>query len=127
MPERRYVKRCKTYRLHGFSSHGYFPEVIEAIADYQNCKALVLNHARNEDRQAVQEEISDFFDGDIVTPEYYDAYIFSKAGVVPVEHEDALLDFETVIDRNVVRMEYEKFFEDEDDDDDDFVEGELFP
>jgi predicted metal-dependent RNase len=125
MPERRYVKRCKTYRLHGFSSHGYFPEVIEAIADYQNCKALVLNHARNEDRQAVQEKISDFFEGDIVTPEYYDAYIFSKAGVVPVEHEDALLDFETVIDRNVVRMEYEKFFEDEDDDD--FVEGELFP
>lgn len=126
MPERRYVKRCKTYRLHGFTSHGYFPEVVDAIADYPNCKSLILNHARNEDRNAVCDKINEFFEGDIVMPEYYDAYLLSKEGITPVEHEDALLDFERVIDRSIVRMEYEKLFAD-DDDDDDFVEGELFP
>ena len=124
MPNGTYIKRCKTYRLHGFSSHGYLPEMVEAVLDYPACSTLILNHARNDDREAVAEELQNFFEGDIVIPEFYDTYIFSKDGVEPVEHEQALRDFDPIIDRTAVQM---VLAVEEDDGDDDFVEGELFP
>ena len=98
--------------------------MVEAVLDYPDCGTLILNHARNDDREAVAEELKKFYEGDIVIPEFYDTFIFSKDGVEPVEHEQALRDFDPIIDRTAVQM---VLAVEEDDGEDDFVEGELFP
>ncbi len=123
MPTRRYVKRCKTYRLHGFSSHGYFEEMVEAVLDYPNCKTIILNHSRLEDKIAVADKFEQFFEGDLVMPNFYDAYAFSKDGVRLLDLDEALFDFELVVDRNIVHMALDNFFDEEEE----LADGDIFP
>lgn len=124
MPERRYKKKCKTYRIHGLSSHGYYPEMVETLRDYPNCQTIVLNHARLEDKIAVSDKFEEFYEGNMVMPNLYDAYVFSKDGVQLVDTDQAMSDFDPVVDRNVVLMEFENFFGEEDED---FGEGDVYP
>ena len=110
IPDRTYVKRCKTYWLHGFSSHGYYPEMEAAVKDYPNAKTVILNHARTEDKIAVGEKLQEFFDGEILMPWIYDAYELSAEPTVILDEDNILLDFDGVIDRRIVLDEYEREF-----------------
>ena len=106
--DRTYVKRCKAYWLHGFSSHGYYPEMEAAVKDYPNVKTVILNHARMEDKLAVGERLQEFFDGEILMPKLYDAYELSADDTVILDEDNILLDFDGVIDRRVVLEEYDR-------------------
>lgn len=110
LPDRTYVKRCKTYWLHGFSSHGYYPEMEAAVRDYPNLKTVILNHARTEDKIAVGEKLQEFFEGEILMPKIYDAYELSADPTIILDEDNILLDFDGVIDRRIVLDEYDREF-----------------
>ena len=98
--------------------------MVETLRDYPNCQTIVLNHARLEDKIAVSDKFEEFYEGNMVMPNLYDAYIFSKDGVQLVDTDEAMNDFDPVVDRNVVLMEFEEFFGE---DDEDFGEGDVYP
>ncbi len=97
---KRYIKRCETIRLHGFSSHGYYDEFLSILQTFPSKKGVILNHAEREAKEALVDMIE--------SPKYQtkvpsvgDAYHLSKIDGIELLTEgdkmnlfgDALLDY----------------------------------
>lgn len=68
-----YVKHCDTVRLEGFTSHGYFPELVAEIEKFPNLRHLILNHAERSSKDAIAAKLSEMYDFDITAPEMFDS------------------------------------------------------
>lgn len=101
-----YIKRCETIRLHGFSSHGYFPEMLSHVNIYPNCSTLILNHAREEDKNNVKERISKFYGGNILIPCRFDAYELVKGNARKLTFRESIFEFEQVLVSKVCVEEF---------------------
>ncbi len=102
----KYVKHCKTYRLHGLSAHGYYPDMVKIVEDYPNLNGLVLNHAEMNVKLQLREQLSSVFEGKIYIPELSDAYVFEQDGIRKMNEDEALLEFDSdIIIRTAVNEE----------------------
>ena len=93
----RYIKRCETIRLHGFSSHGYFEEMISHLNTYPSCTTLILNHARETDKKKVEECILNFFDGNILSPCRLEAYELACGSARKLTEDETNRAFEQIL------------------------------
>ena len=70
----RYVKKCDAVQFHGFSSHGYYPEMMKFVKMYPNAKHVFLNHAPLADKEDVKWQMQQEIEAEIVIPVYEEAY-----------------------------------------------------
>lgn len=92
-----FIKKCETIRLHGFTSHGYLPEMLSIVNSYPACKTLILNHADEVSKQNVKERISHSYDGEILTPDRFDAYEITQDGAKKLLQSECDLEFDDVL------------------------------
>lgn len=92
----KFKKRCKTARLHGFTSHGYMPEVRAILEDCEGLETIVLNHARYEEKFDIQDELSMSFTGDILIPKVYQALELWKGGSATLTEEECQMAFDEI-------------------------------
>ena len=71
---RRYKKHCKTIQLHGFSSHGYYPDKLKILDTYPNAGTIFLNHGDNDSLFALNDFLAEQLEAEIIIPEYEDCY-----------------------------------------------------
>lgn len=69
-----FVKHCETVRFHGFTSHGYYPEMFEFVNQYPNLKAVFLNHAEETSKEDVKAQLQEDIDAEIIIPQYDEWY-----------------------------------------------------
>ncbi len=102
---KRYIKRCKTIRLHGFSSHGYFEEFDDVIRSFPHKKGIILNHADEEAKHDIKAflERRDKQSYQIAIPKLYDAYHLSKnGGIQPIDEAEKKRVFgEIIVDTSI--------------------------
>lgn len=70
----RYVKHCDTVRFHGFSSHGYYQEMMNFVNMYPNAKAIFLNHAPLDEKENVKSKMQEEVQAEIFIPMYDEVY-----------------------------------------------------
>lgn len=66
----KYVKHCETIRFHGFSSHGYYKEMMEFVRMYPNLKRIFLNHAPYDAKVDAKMQMQNEVSTDICIPMY---------------------------------------------------------
>ncbi len=92
----KFKKRCKTARLHGFTSHGYMPEVRAILEECEGLETIVLNHARYEEKFDIQDELSMSFTGDILIPKVYQALELWKGGSATLNEDECQIAFDEI-------------------------------
>lgn len=80
----RYKKNCETIQLHGFSSHGYWSEVLEKFFMYPAMREVILNHGEWEVKEKLKKEIVETFEMGVHIPMLYEAYEISKESIKPL-------------------------------------------
>lgn len=70
----RYVKHCQTIQFHGFSSHGYYPEMMKFVNMYPNAKYVFLNHAPLEEKEDVKWQMQQEIVSEIILATYDEAF-----------------------------------------------------
>lgn len=94
---RRYIKRCQTYQLHGFTSHGRLPEVFSKLYSYPKIKKVILNHGEPKSKKDIKEAISKEFGIPSHIPELYDAYSVSKESIRKLDDAEILEIFDPAL------------------------------
>lgn len=84
----RYKKNCETIQLHGFSSHGYWSEVLEKFFMYPAMREVILNHGEWEVKEKLKKEIVETFEMGVHIPMLYEAYEISKESIKPLVELD---------------------------------------
>lgn len=92
----KFKKRCKTARLHGFTSHGYMPEVRAILDECEGLETIILNHARYEEKLDIQDELSLSFTGDILMPKVYQALELWKGGSAVMTEDECQMAFDEI-------------------------------
>ena len=96
---KRYIKKCKTVRLHGFSSHGYFEEFSDVINSFPYKKGVILNHADEKEKEDIKlalEQLNEDFS--VSVPKLYDAYHLSKTeGVINLSKKKKKETFGSIV------------------------------
>lgn len=72
--EYRYVKHCQAVQFHGFSSHGYYPEMMNFVNMYPNAKYVFLNHAPLEEKEDVRWQMQQEIKPEIILATYDEAF-----------------------------------------------------
>lgn len=72
---KRFVKHCQTVQFHGFSAHGYYPEMREFVARYPRLKQIFLNHAPLEEKEDVKWHLQQETFAEIAIAMYDETYI----------------------------------------------------
>lgn len=80
----RYKKNCETIQLHGFSSHGYWSEVLVKFFMYPAMREVILNHGEWEVKEKMRKEIIETFEMGVHIPTIYEAYELSKESIKPL-------------------------------------------
>ena len=93
----RYIKRCETHRLHGFSSHGYLPDIFSKFYTYPKMKEVILNHGDMLSKEDVAEAIKKEFEVDSHIPKLYDAYTLTKEKITKLESYELMEIFKPVL------------------------------
>ena len=106
----RYIKKCETIRLHGLSSHGYFEEMVSHLNTYPACSTLILNHAREADKEQVEERILKFFEGDILSPRRLEAYELTCGSARKLTAEETNRAFEQVLVNKIEQESWRIWF-----------------
>lgn len=70
----RYVKHCETVRCHGFSSHGYYGEMMNFVRMYPNLQGIFLNHAPLKDKEDVKWRMQQEVAAEIFIPMYDEVF-----------------------------------------------------
>ena len=70
----RYVKHCQTVQFHGFSSHGYYPEMMKFVNMYPNAKYVFLNHAPLAEKEDVKWQMQQETEADIIIARYDEVF-----------------------------------------------------
>lgn len=70
----RYVKHCQTVQFHGFSSHGYYPEMMNFVNMYPNAKYVFLNHAPLAEKEDVKWQMQQEIVPEIILATYDEAF-----------------------------------------------------
>ena len=93
----RFKKRCKTYRLHGFTSHGYYPDFKANLDEFTGISTIILNHARAIDKLDIKDRlVEEGFGGDILIPKIYQAYELSKGTSRKLPPDECQLTFDEI-------------------------------
>ena len=72
--EYRYVKHCQSVQFHGFSSHGYYPEMMNFVNMYPNAKDIFLNHAPLAEKEDVKWQMQQETDADVIIARYDEVF-----------------------------------------------------
>lgn len=94
----RYKKNCETIQLHGFSSHGYWSEVLEKFFMYPAMREVILNHGEWEVKEKLKKEIVETFEMGVHIPMLYEAYEISKESIKPLGELEVNNFFEEVLE-----------------------------
>lgn len=97
MHGRRYVKKCTTYHLLGFSSHGYYNDTLDVVNSYPNVSTIILNHAATQDKENVAERLLKTYDKSVLIPELYEAYSLFKGGMYKLMTKETTVEFGDVM------------------------------
>ena len=101
---KRYIKKCQTVRLNGFSSHGYFEELSDVLASFPYKEGVILNHADKKAKEDIKKALMEESDAyQIAIPDVYTAYHLTKRdGMTTLEENDKKAIFgEIIIDFNL--------------------------
>ncbi len=74
---RMYIKRCRTFWIDGFSSHGYIDEKLALLSLYPNLRHIFLNHGDDESVEELSSFLIDHegYDEDcVINPLYDDSF-----------------------------------------------------
>ncbi len=96
LPDATLIKRCKTYRLHGFTSHGYFDDFKEELTEYSGLETIVLNHAKVTEKLDIRDKLLEEFDGAICIPKVYQAFEFSKGCAKKLSPHECQFEFDEI-------------------------------
>ncbi len=89
----RYIKHCQTYHLHGFSSHGYLPDVVSKFYSYPMMKKVILNHGEMDAKLAIQKHLGKELSIQSHIPLLYDAYNIAKEDIEKLSDNEKLKIF----------------------------------
>ena len=70
----RYVKHCQTIQFHGFSSHGYYPEMMNFVNRYPNAAYVFLNHAPLAEKEDVRWQMQQEIVSEIILARYNEVF-----------------------------------------------------
>lgn len=100
-PDEHYVKKCETVWMQGFTSHGYFPEMMSIINTCPNAHTVILNHASIEAKFDIAERVLMTHNVNVAIPDSYEAYELTKNGVRLLSLDECTCAFNEVLTRNL--------------------------
>lgn len=105
----RYKKNCETVQLHGFSSHGYFEDILDKLYAYPKMSKLILNHGDLVSKESMAKALEELFDVDVHIPMLYDAYELSSNTLRKMEEFEIHEAFGNVVSDFNMRNVLEEF------------------